>query len=104
MAPATSRFILAMKLRLISLGQTASQEPVTVQLPKPSLSICRTMLRTRRSFSALPWGSRLRWETLAATKSMAEAFLQTATQAPQPIQAAASIERSAAVLGTGNAD
>jgi len=31
-----------MKLRRISLGQTASQEPVTVQLPKPSLSICRT--------------------------------------------------------------
>ncbi len=37
-----------MKLRLISLGQMASQEPVTVQLPKSSLSICRTMLSTRR--------------------------------------------------------
>src|ERR1035437_6017763 len=92
-----------MKLRLISLGQTASQEPVTVQLPKPSLSICLTMLSTRPSFSALPCGNRLRWETFAATKSMADAFLQTATQAPQPMQAAASIESSAAVLGTGSA-
>src|SRR6266571_4900880 len=90
-----------MKLRLISLGQTASQEPVTEQLPKPSASIWLTMLRARRSFSALPCGSRFRCETLAATKSMAEAFLQTATHAPQPMHAAASIESSAAGLGTG---
>ena len=61
------------------------------------------MLRTRRSFSALPWGSRPRWETLAATNSMALAFLQAATQAPQPMHAAASIARSASSLGTGSA-
>src|SRR5258708_31630317 len=90
-----------MKLRLISLGQTASQEPVTVQLPNPSASICLTMCRTRRSFSALRWGSRLRCDAFAATKSIAEAFLQTATHAPQPMQAAASIAESAAVFGIG---
>src|SRR5262245_54113600 len=32
---------------------------------------------------------------------MAEAFLQAATQAPQPMQAAASIDESATVLGMG---
>src|SRR5258706_10307381 len=90
-----------MKLRLISLGQTASQEPVTVQLPKPASSIFRTMLSARRSFSALPWGRRFRWETFALTKSIAEAFLHAATHAPQPMQAAASIERSEASFGTG---
>ncbi len=45
----------------------------------------------------------MRWETLAATKSMAEAFLQTATQAPQPMHAAASIADSAVGFGTGRA-
>ena len=38
---------------------------------------------------------------MAAVKSMAEAFGQAATQAPQPMQAAASMARSAASLGTG---
>src|SRR5437660_11715315 len=90
-----------MKLRLISLGQTASQEPVTVQLPNPSRSICRTILSARASFSALPCGSRFKWDTLAETNSIAEAFLHTATQAPHPMQAAASIELSAIVFGIG---
>ena len=53
-ATAYSRFMRAMKLRLISFGQTASHEPVTVQLPKPSASIAVTMLATRRPFSTLP--------------------------------------------------
>ena len=43
----------------------------------------------------------MRCETLAETKSMALAFLHAATHAPQPIQAAASIARSAACFGTG---
>ena len=38
-AAAYWRFIRAMNSRLISFGQTASQEPVTVQLPNPSASI-----------------------------------------------------------------
>ena len=42
-----------MKLMLISLGQTASHEPVTVQLPKPSASICSTIANARLSFSGL---------------------------------------------------
>jgi hypothetical protein len=37
---------------------------------------------------------------LAEVKRAAEAFLQAATQAPQPMQAAESIALSAAVLGT----
>jgi hypothetical protein len=39
--------------------------------------------------------------TLAAVKSMAEAFGQAATQAPQPMHSAASIARSASSFGTG---
>ena len=38
---------------------------------------------------------------MAPANSMAAAFLQEATQAPQPMQAAASIARSAAARGTG---
>jgi len=40
-------------------------------------------------------------ETFAATKSIALAFLQAATQAPQPMHCAASMARSASSLGTG---
>ena len=40
---------------------------------------------------------------MAATKSEAEALGQAATQAPQPMQAAASMARSAFSLGTGMA-
>ena len=49
-----SRFINPMKSSEISFGQTASHEPVTVQLPNPSLSICWTILRTRCSRSTCP--------------------------------------------------
>src|SRR5260370_35330770 len=84
----------AMKLRLISFGHTASHDPVTVQLPKPSLSICATILATRRSFSTLPCGNSPRCETLADTNNIADAFLHAATHAPQPMHAAASIDRS----------
>ncbi len=90
-----------MKLMGMPLGQTASQEPVTLHAPKPSASIARIIARARRSFSGLPWGRRLRWAILAATKREAEAFLQEATHAPQPMRAAASIERSLACFGTG---
>ena len=62
-----------------------------------------TILRTRRSRSGWPCGSRPRCETLAAVNSMAEAFGQAATQAPQPMQAAASMAGSASVFGTGMA-
>ena len=40
---------------------------------------------------------------MAATNSIAEAFGQAATQAPQPMQAAASIACSASAFGTGMA-
>ena len=59
------------------------------------------MDRARRSRSGWPCGTRLRCETLAATKSIALAFLHAATQAPQPMHWAASIARSESSLGTG---
>ena len=40
---------------------------------------------------------------MAPVKSMAEAFGQAATQAPQPMQAAASMASSASGFGTGMA-
>ena len=45
--------------------------------------------------SGRPWGSNASELTLAATNSIAEPFLQVATQAPQPTQAAASMLFSA---------
>ena len=59
------------------------------------------MPRTRRSASGLPWGRSPRWVTLALTKSMAEPFGQAAAQAPQPMQAAASMALSAMVFEIG---
>src|SRR6476661_8032811 len=85
----------------ISFGHTASQAPVKVQLPNPSLSICATMLNTRFFLSGCPWGSKARCATLADKNKDAEAFLQAATQAPQPIQAAAANEASALSFSMG---
>src|ERR1044072_7613400 len=90
-----------MKSRLMSFGHTASHEPITVQLPNPSSSIALTILTTRRSFSTPPCGSRFMWDTFAATNNIAEAFLHAPTHAPQPMQAAASIDLSAIGLGIG---
>ena len=84
----------------IPAGQAASHSSVTVQPPKPSLSIWAIIDVTRSRRSGLPWGKRARCDTLALTKSMAEAFLHAATHAPQPIQAAAFIARSESSCGT----
>src|SRR6201996_2190542 len=84
---------------LISLGHSASQAPVLVQLPKPSSSICATMACTRLQRSGWPCGNKANCETLADTNSIAEAFLQAATQAPQPIQVAELNASSAITLG-----
>ena len=51
--------------------------------------------------SILPCGRRASELTLAETKSIAEPFLQVATQAPHPTQAAASMLSSASSLGIG---
>ena len=59
------------------------------------------MFRTRWLRSGWPCGSRARCETFAPTKSIAEAFWQAATQAPQPMHAAASMARSASCFGMG---
>ena len=61
----------------------------------------RTIFRTRLLRSGCPWGKKARCETFAAVKSMADAFGQAAAQAPQPMQAAASMARSAWGFGTG---
>ena len=92
-----SRLRRAMLLRGTFLGHSAAQAPVLVQLPKPSSSILATMARARRLRSTWPWGSRANWLTLAETKSIAEPFLQAATQAPQPMQVALSVCQSYAV-------
>src|ERR1700684_187067 len=86
---------------LISLGPSASQAPVLVQLPKPSASIWATMACTRLQRSGCPCGSIPSCDTLADTNSIAEAFLQAATQAPQPMQVAELKASSAITLGMG---
>src|ERR1700740_1340659 len=90
-----------MLVRDISLGRSASQAPVLVQLPKPSSSICATIFCTRLQRSVWPCGSMANCDTLAETNSIAEAFLQAATQAPQPMQVAELKASSAITLGTG---
>src|SRR5207237_7036657 len=59
------------------------------------------MLTTRRVRSGSPCGKSARCETFAAVKSIADAFGHAAAHAPQPMHAAASIERSDACFGTG---
>ena len=94
-----SRFIRAMLVIGISFGQTASHSPSFEQLPKPSASCRSTIARRAPSRSTCPCGSSARWLTLAEVKSAAEAFLQAATQAPQPMQAAESIACSTTCFG-----
>src|SRR5438128_4732082 len=90
-----------MNRTLMDLGQAASHSKWLVHVPKPSASIWLTILRTRAYRSGWPWGSRPRWDTLAAVNSIADALGHAATHAPQPMQAAASMARSAEVFGTG---
>ena len=68
--------------------------------PKYS-SIVSTIASTRDSFSAWPWGSRLRCATFAAVNRLAAPFGHAATHAPQPMHSAASIDASATGLGIG---
>ncbi len=83
-------------------GQAASHSPWFVQVPKPSASICATMLpHAVGRAPAGPAAAAPRCETFAAVNSMAEAFGQAATHAPQPMHAAASMARSASSLRTG---
>ncbi len=66
-----------------------------VHWPKDSLFIWATIFRARESRSGWPWGSKPRWLIFAPVKRDALALGQAATQAPQPMQAAASMARSA---------
>src|SRR5689334_16033897 len=87
----------------ISLGQTASQAPVKVQEPNPSLSIWATIFNTLLFLSGSPCGNKARCATFADKNNIAELFLHAATQAPQPIQAAAANDRSAFSFSMGMA-
>src|ERR1043165_1769561 len=101
MEPIYSRLRRAMFSREMLLGHSASQAPMFVQEPNPSLSICRTILTERILRSGSPWGSSARWDTLAERNSIAEAFGQAATQAPQPMQVAAANDSSALFFSIG---
>src|SRR5690606_17441899 len=96
-----SRFIRAILVSLMPTGHSASQAPVLVQLPKPSASIWSTMACARLYRSVWPCGSNAYCDILADTNSMAEEFLQAATQAPQPMQVADSNASSATTFGIG---
>jgi hypothetical protein len=87
--------------REIPFGHSISQAPVLVQFPNPSKSIWATMFLTRSAASTCPCGNKAYCETFAPTNNIAEEFLQVATQAPQPIQVAASIASSAACFEIG---
>src|SRR5262249_47065876 len=100
-ARAYSRFSLAIKLALISAGQTASHSYVLVQLPNPSASITLTIRSTRLCRSGWPCGKSDKCDTFAAAKSIADPLGQAAAHAPHPMQAAASMARSASSLGIG---
>src|SRR5690554_5652816 len=96
-----SRFMRAIFSNEIDFGHSTSQAPMFEQFPKPSSSICLTIFKTRSRASGLPWGSNASCDTFAETYNIADEFLQAATQAPQPIHAAASKALSASTLGTG---
>src|SRR5881296_1010713 len=59
-----------------------------------------TIFRTRLSRSGCPCGKSARCETFAEVKSMADPLGHAAAHAPQPMQAAASIAKSAWCFGT----
>ena len=84
---------------LITFGHCASHSRWFVHEPK-WCSISSTMPIVRRPRSGWPWGRRLRCASFAAVKSCPAPLGQDATQAPQPMHAAASIARSASSLGT----
>ena len=101
MALRYSRLSRAILLIEMPAGQAASHSSVTVQAAE-AFFVHLGDHRRRRAFAApacpaatgpgaTPWHS---------TKSMAEAFLQAATHAPQPMQAAAFIARSDSSCGT----
>lgn len=96
-----SLFNLAIFRMEMPLGQTASHSLKLVQLPNPSSSIWATMARARSFRSTCPCGSRQSCEIFALVKSIAAPFGQLATQAPQPMHAAASMASSAWGDGIG---
>src|SRR5688572_8927210 len=88
-----------MKSIEISFGHASSHSPWFVHEPKND-SIVSTIDWVRLYRSAWPWGSRLRCCSLADVNSWAALLGQAATQAPQPMQAAASMAASLTSFGT----
>ena len=85
----------AIEITEIPCGHSISQALVSEQFPKPSPSICFTIETARLGASNFPCGKSARCVILAPTNKAALAFLHVATQAPHPIQAAASKAASA---------
>src|ERR1035437_7257132 len=94
-----SPFMRAITSSLISFGHTASHSPMLVQLPKSSCLACATMVMARWARYGCPCGSRPRWAILAPVNSAAAALGHMATQAPQPMQAAAAPPQGGGFLG-----
>ena len=95
-----SRRMRAMLMMEIPFGHAAWHSPWFEQPPNPSRSICSTMPMTRCLRSTWPCGNRANCEIFAPVNSAAEALGHAATQAPQPMQAAASMASSACSFGT----
>ncbi len=81
-APMYSLFNRAIFSSEIPLGHSASQAPMFVQLPKPSVSICLIIFTALTLRSGSPCGNNARCDTLAETNSIAEVLGQAATHAP----------------------
>src|SRR6476469_7186282 len=96
-----SLFNLAILFTDISFGQAASHASVNVHEPNPSLSICAIIFTTRVFLSGSHCGNNAKCAIFAEVNNIAELFLQAATQAPQPIQAAAANAVSALSFSIG---
>src|SRR5690606_36277534 len=90
---------MAMKSMEMLLGHAASHSAWLVHEPKYS-SMTSTMRSVRDQRSVCPWGRRLRWAIFAAVNRLAAPLGHAATQAPQPMHAAASNAVSATIFGT----
>src|SRR5262249_2959357 len=94
-----SRVMRAMFEIGTSFGPTASHSPSFEQLPNPSASAWAIIAVTRLVRSGCPCGSIASCEILALMNRCADAFLQAATHAPQPMHAAESMAVSAIAFG-----
>ena len=102
-APASFRAIIAIHSAItssvISFGQTAALADIGAASKRFRVHL-RHHPQRAQSRSGWPCGSNPRCAIFAPVNSAAEAFGHAATHAPQPMQAAASMARSASSFGT----